>query len=196
MRHQKHRRKLGVKIHHRKALLRNLVRNLVIYKRIQTTFAKAKEASAYADRMVSIAKEGTLHSRRLLISKLGNSETAHALITQIAPHFKDRKGGYTRVLRLGNRVGDAAGMALLEFTALIEAPEKKKPKKEKPAKKEAVKETAPEPKKKAKEESKTESRKEEKKASGETAEEKKEAAKKGGFLSGLRKFFKGDEEKH
>ncbi len=193
MRHRRLRRKLGVKSNHRKALLRNLVRNLVIHKQIQTTFAKAKEASAFADRMVQIAKEGSLHSRRLLISKLGNSQTAHQLITQIAPHFKERKGGYTRVLRMGNRVGDAADMALLEFTAVIESPEKKKAKKEKAKKPaESVKEVAPEPKKKAKEETKSESRKEDKKTA--SSEEKKESDKKGGFLSGLRKFFKGDEQ--
>lgn len=194
MRHRRLRRKLGVKTNHRKALLRNLVRHLVIYKQIQTTFAKAKEASAFADRMVQIAKEGSLHSRRLLISRLGNSQVAHDLITKVAPHFKDRQGGYTRVLRLGNRVGDNADMALLEFTAVIEQPKEKKAKKDK-TKKSAATETkvAPEaPKKKApKEETKSESRKEEKQAS---SEEKKESEKKGGFLRGLRKFFKGDEE--
>ncbi len=161
----------------------------MIYKQIQTTWAKAKEASAFADRMVQIAKDGSLHSRRLLISKMGNSQIANQLITQIAPHFKERKGGYTRVLRMGTRVGDRADMALLEFTATIEAP--KKPKKEKTAKKPEVKEAT----KHVEEKPKKESRKEEKKApSAETAEEKKEASKKGGFLSGLRKFFKGDDE--
>ena len=197
MLHRRLRRKLGVKTHHRKALLRNLVRHLVIYKRIQTTYAKAKEASAFADRMVQIAKEGGLHSRRLLISKLGNSQIAHDLITKVAPHFKERKGGYTRVLRLDKpRVGDTAEMAVLEFTALIEAPEKKKPKKEKSKKPQEIshKEISEEKPKKEKE-----SRKEEKKAPASEKEtsdkEKKESEKKGGFLSGLRKFFKGDDEK-
>ncbi len=199
MRHGRLRRKLGVKSNHRKALLRNLVRHLVIYKRIQTTWAKAKEASAFADGMVELAKKGAdLHARRTLISKIRCPKTAGMLITQIAPHFKERKGGYTRVLRLGNRVGDGADMALLEFTAAIEAP--KKPKKEK-AKKAAQdaparKEAAPEPKTTKKKDSHegkiSESRKEEKKAS---SEEKKESEKKGGFLGALRRFLKGDDER-
>ena len=189
MRHRRIRRKLGVRTHHRKALLRNLVRNLVIHKRIQTTYAKAKEASAFADRMVQLAKQGSLHSRRLLIAKLGNAETAHALIANVAPHFKERKGGYTRVLRLGTRVGDQADMALLEFTALIEAPEKKKAKKEKTKKPQETHKVSEE---KTKKESRKEE-KEEKKAPEKG--EKKESEKKGGFLSGLRKFFKGDDEK-
>ena len=195
MRHRRQRRKLGVKSGHRKALLRNFVRNMVAHKRIKTTWAKAKEASAFCDSMVELAKKGAnLHARRTLIARLGNSQTAHALITQIAPHFKERKGGYTRVLRLGQRVGDNADMALLEFTATIESPEKpKKPKKEKTATAKPLeirKETAPE-KKKTQETKTAESRKEEKKAS---SEEKKESEKKGGFLGALRRFLKGDDE--
>lgn len=196
MRHRRQRRKLGVKSGHRKALLRNFVRNMVAHKRIKTTWAKAKEASAFCDSMVELAKKGaSLHARRTLIARLGDSQTAHQLITQIAPHFKERKGGYTRVLRLGQRVGDNADMALLEFTATIEGPAKpKKPKKEKASTakpQEAKKETAPEKTKKTQETKTAESRKEEKKAS---SEEKKESEKKGGFLGALRRFLKGDDE--
>lgn len=199
MRHRRHRLTLGITVDHRRALLRNLVRNLVIRKRIRTTLAKAKAASSFADSMVELAKRGDLHARRLLIARLGCSQTAHTLITQIAPHFRERRGGYTRVLRLGTRPGDGAQTALLEFTATIETP--KKPKKEKKAKeiqheepkapkekKEKVKEKAPEAK-----------AEEKKKPSGKTAEEKsekKESEKKGGFLSALRRFLKGDEESH
>ena len=192
MRHGRLRRKLGVTTDHRKALLRNLIKSLVIHKQIQTTFGKAKEASAMADRMVQIAKDGSLHSRRLLISRLGCSKTAHALITQIAPHFKERQGGYTRVLRLGTRKGDQADMALLEFTAAFAVVEKAK--KAKKTKAQEVKEVAPETKKsKAKD---TETRKDDKKTpSGEKAE-KKESEKKGGFLGGLRRFFKGEDDKN
>ena len=198
MRHRRQRRKLGVKSGHRKALLRNFVRNMVAHKRIKTTWAKAKEASAFCDSMVELAKKGaSLHARRTLTARLGSSETAHLLITQIAPHFKERKGGYTRVLRLGNRVGDNADMALLEFTATIEAPEKKKKAKKEKAStsgtaakthevKETRKETAPE-KKKAHETKAAESQKK-------APDEKKESEKKGGFLSALRKFLKGDEQ--
>ena len=194
MRHQRHRAKLGVKVHHRKALLRNLVRSLVIRKRIRTTFRKAKVASAFADSMVEMAKRGDLHSRRLLISRLGCADTAHTLITQIAPHFKERRGGYTRVLRLGtHRPGDGGEWALLEFTATIEMPEKtKKPKKEKKPK--LHEEEAQKLKKEKAPEKKKETPKAELPKKGESKGDKKESEKKGGFLSALRKFLKGDEE--
>jgi large subunit ribosomal protein L17 len=196
MRHGRLRGKLGVKTHHRKALLRNLVRSLVIRKRIQTTFRKAKVASAFADSMVELAKRGDLHARRLLIARLGCADTAKTLMVQIAPHFKDRKGGYTRVLRLGtNRVGDNSEMALLEFTAAIEMPEKtKKPKKDKKLK--AKEEEAPKPTKKEKA---PEKKKEESKSTADEkkkpeTKDKKESEKKGGFLGALRKFLKGDDQ--
>lgn len=196
MRHRRLRRKLGVKTAHRSALLRNLVKNLVAHKRIRTTYAKAKEASAFTDKMVTIAKRSGLHARRLLVSRLGCAATAKLLIQDVAPKFKERAGGYTRVLRLNARPGDGAEMALLEFTALFEAPEKvQKPKKEKKIKEtEIVKEKA-----KAKPEEKD--RPKEKKPAPqaevrkEKASEKKEAEKKGGFLGMLRKFLKGDDEK-
>lgn len=185
MRHRRLRRKLGVKSAHRKALLRNLVRSLVLKKRIATTHAKAKEASAFADKMVTIAKKGGLHSRRVLISKLGDSDIARLLETVVAPKFKGRNGGYTRVLRTGVRIGDAAQTAILEWTAVFEAPTKKtKVKKEK-----KPSEKAPE-KPSGKQPSKTEVAKKE---APEKPAAKKESEKKGGFLGGLRKFFKGDE---
>ena len=195
MRHRRLRGKLGVKTNHRKALLRNLVRSLVQRKRIKTTLAKAKVASSFADTVVEIAKRGDLHARRLLIARLGCAETAHTLITQVAPKFKDRQGAYTRVLRVGTRHGDGGEVALLEFTATIEAPEKpKKPKKS------AIKKSDPslsfggekahEEKKPAKGASKEKAEEKEK------TPEKKESEKKGGFLGALRRFLKGDEEKH
>ncbi len=199
MRHQRRRGKIGVKTHHRKALLRNLVRSLVIRKRIRTTLLKAKEASSFADSMVELAKRGDLHARRLLISRLGCADTAHTLIAQIAPHFKDRRGGYTRVLRLGSRVGDAADMALLEFTAVMAVPEKaKKPKKDKKTKESSHEEMpAEKPKKPAKEETKAEEKGGKKTPEKrEEKQEKKESEKKGGFLGALRRFLKGDEESH
>ena len=184
MRHRRLRRKLGVKSDHRKALLRNLVRNLVIYKRISTTYAKAKEASSFADRMIQLAKRGDLHARRLLIARMGCADTANTLIVKIAPRFKDRRGGYTRILRLGSRPGDAADMALLEFTAVIEMTEKlRKPKKEKKSK-EVKQEEAPAEK----------SKKEKPREKEEPKPGKKESEKKGGFLGVLRRFLKGDEE--
>ena len=187
MRHGRLKGKLGVKTKHRRALLRNLVRSLVIRKRIETTLRRAKVASAFADSMVELAKRGDLHARRLLISRLGCADTAHTLITQIAPHFKERSGGYTRVLRLGkNRVGDGGEVALLEFTATLEVPEKsKKPKKEKKPKR-VKEEKAPEKKPVPKAG--------EGKSAKAEGKEKKEKEKKGGFLSALRKFLKGDDE--
>ena len=212
MRHRRIRRKMGVKTGHRKALLRNLVKSLVIYKKIRTTYAKAKEASAFADTVVTIAKrasaENSLHARRLLISKLGCPKTAGMLISQIAPKFKNRQGGYTRVLRLGTRPGDYADTALLEFTEIIELP--KKPKKEKEERKDKkaaapVKETKTvEKEKPAKQTSEKIKAKEDTKAAEtkktsaakdkEPESEKKESEKKGGFLGALRKFLKGDEK--
>lgn len=187
MRHRRLRRKLGVKSEHRKALLRNLVRALVLKKRIETTHAKAKETSAFADKMVTIAKQDGLHARRLLISKLGDAEIAKLMITQIAPQFKDRKGGYTRVLRLGVRPGDGAQVSLLEWTAVFEAPAKKaKKKKEKKPAEKAAEKVSPKETAKAVEEKKKET-------PAQKPTEKPDSEKKGGFLGKLRKFLKGDE---
>ena len=187
MRHQRRKRTLGVVTAHRTAKLRNLVRALVLKKRIETTHAKAKETSAFADKMITIAKREGLHARRLLITKVRDPEIARILITQIAPLFKGREGGYTRVLRLGYRAGDGAQMALLEWTATFEAPAKKAKKKKaaKPADKTAEKTSA-----KEKESAKTEIKKD---LEVKEQEEKKDPEKKKGFLGTLRKFFKGDE---
>lgn len=192
MRHQRLRRKLGVKSQHRRALLRNLVKSLVERKRIRTTLARAKEASAFADKMVTLAKQGTLHAQRQLISELGCPTAAGQLVKKIAPQFKDRQGGYTRVLRLMPRAGDNSDMALLEFTAIIEEP--KKPKKAKAAKgtKAAKTETAPAEKTETKKAEKVSKSKAAEKAQ-EQPDEKKESDKKGGFLGSLRKFLKGEE---
>lgn len=186
MRHQRRKRTLGVVTAHRTAKLRNLVRALVLKKRIETTHAKAKETSAFADKMITIAKRGGLHDRRLLISKVRDPEIARILITQIAPLFKGREGGYTRVLRLGYRAGDGAQMALLEWTAVFEAPAKKAKKKKiaKPADKDAEKSAT-------KELPKATASKKEVETPKQT--EKKDSEKKGGFLGKLRKFLKGDE---
>lgn len=216
MHHRKMRRKLGVKSAHRIALLRNLLKSLVLHKRIQTTVMKAKEASAFSDSMIELAKKGDLHSRRVLAARLGCAETAGLLISEIAPQFKDRKGGYTRVLKLGyQRPGDGSQKAILEFTAAFETTQEKRAKalekKKKKAEKDAVKaaektaETSKE-KKPAKEKTKAkaEKPKEEEKPKSKAkaaaseapeadASEKKEGEKKGGFLGTLRKFLKGDE---
>ena len=195
MRHQRLRRKLGVTSDHRKALLRNLVKSLVERKRIRTTLARAKEASAFADKMVTLAKKNTLHAHRLIISELGCSKTAGQLVKMIGPKFMERQGGYTRVLRLMPRPGDNSKMALLEFTEVIDPP--KKPKKAAKAGKTAtktVKEEEPVAEKpEVKKSEKVSKAKTEAEKAPEASEEKKETEKKGGFLGSLRKFLKGDE---
>jgi large subunit ribosomal protein L17 len=146
--------------------------------------------------MVQLAKRGDLHARRLLVAELGCAATADTLIRQIAPHFKNRNGGYTRILKLGtSRAGDAAELALLEFTELIELP-KKKERKPKKVKEVTKAEEAPVSEKKKKEtpaKEKAEAAKEEKKSDEKKQPDKEEAEKKGGFLGKLRKFLKGDE---
>jgi large subunit ribosomal protein L17 len=164
-----------------------MLRALVLKKRIETTHARAQETSAFADKMITIAKRDGLHARRLLISKVRDPEIARILITQIAPLFKGREGGYTRVLRLaGYRKGDGAQLAILEWTATFEAPAKKTKKKKaaKSTDKEAQKPAAKEPAKAADLKKEAEAPKQ---------AEKKDSEKKGGFLGKLRKFLKGDE---
>ncbi len=189
--HRKKRRRLGVKTNHRKALLRNLVQALALHRQIQTTYAKAKETSRLADKMVTIAKVGTLAARRQLIRHLGSSETAKVFIEQIAPRLQDRNGGYTRVLRTGIRPGDGAQKAIVEFSVPIAITEKEtKLKKEKKPK--AVK--APAEEKEIKKEPKPEKKAEKEKQAKKTEKEKEDTEKRGGFLSKLRKFLKGSEE--
>lgn len=199
MRHRRRRRKLGLVTEHRRALLRNLVIGLVDNSRIRTTYARAKEAGKFAEKMVTVAKKGGLHARRVLISKLSSPPTAKKLMEEIAPLFKDQAGGYTRVLRHNFRPGDGAQMALLEFTKVIEKPadkaEGKKPKKKKAETSEA--EVAEKTKKPAKKEKTVKPEPQTESKSSEQAEEKKgqtgqEEPKKGGFLGGLRKFLTGD----
>lgn len=104
---------------HRKALVRNLVFSLVEHGRIQTTVAKAKELRRHAERAVTLAKKGTLHARRLLLSRFPNEATVDSLIGDLAVRFKNRQGGYTRVLKLGRRPGDSSEMALIEWVDYV-----------------------------------------------------------------------------
>jgi len=129
--------------------------------------------------MVTLAKEGTLAARRLLIARLGSTEIAHLLVDEIAPHLRDRRGGYTRVLKLGSRPGDGAETALVGFSVPIEF----KSREVEPSK--GTKEKKAAEKKPAKIEKKVEK----------IEKEKPEGEKRGGFLSKLRKFLTGDENK-
>ena len=116
MRHLKSGRKLNRTAAHRKALRRNLLRALLLRERVRTTDPKAKELRRWADRLVTIGKKNTVHARRLAFSYLGNRALVEKLFDDVAPRFVTRAGGYTRVLKIGRRRGDAALMSLVEFT--------------------------------------------------------------------------------
>jgi large subunit ribosomal protein L17 len=156
MRHLKRTAKLGRQFEHRNAMLANMVCSLIKHKRITTTLAKAKAARSVAEKMVTLGKSGTLHDRRLVAARLRqqprslfkgtpkhkgaparlawreNEDVVHILFDKIAPSFKERAGGYTRIVRLHERQGDAAQRAILEWVDLPteEAPEPQKEKAE------------------------------------------------------------------
>ena len=108
MRHAKQNQRLSLPGDRRTAVLNGLVRNLVTHGRIRTTYARAKEAQRLADRMVTLGKEGSIHSRRRAFRVLQDRTLVKQLFTEIAPRYVDISGGYTRVLRLGLRHGDGA----------------------------------------------------------------------------------------
>ena len=116
MRHRKTGRKLNRTTAHRRALIRNLLKALIQREQIQTTDAKAKELRRWADRIVTLGKKDTLHARRLAYAQLGSRTLVSRLFDDIAPRFENRAGGYTRIIKLGPRRGDAAPLSLIEFT--------------------------------------------------------------------------------
>ena len=120
MRHGMDHRKLGRKPAHRKALLRNLMNALVHAERIETTVSKAKELRPLADRLITLGKAGTLHSRRRVFSLLTDKEATDKLFATLAGRFAGRQGGYTRIVRTGFRVGDGAEMAIIEYLPVEE----------------------------------------------------------------------------
>jgi large subunit ribosomal protein L17 len=115
--------KLGRTSEHRNAMLANLVCSLIEHKRVTTTLAKAKAARSVAEKLVTLGKSGTIHDRRLAVARLHQESAAKILFKEIAPAFKDRKGGYTRIVRLNQRNGDAAQRAILEWVDFISTPE-------------------------------------------------------------------------
>jgi len=119
MRHQKKTRKLGLTSQHRDAMLANLVASLIIHKRVKTTLAKAKAARPLAEKLVTLGKNGTLHARRLAVAKIGQKDVVSKLFSEVAPGFKDRKRGYTRIIKLGPRQSDSAPVALLEWVDYV-----------------------------------------------------------------------------
>ena len=114
MRKRKKGRKLSRKRNQRKALLRSLARELFLKEKIELTLAKAKEVSGFVEKQVKWAKVGNVHGRRLL-AKDFSPEVVKKLVGEIAPRYKERKGGYTRIIKLGQRLSDGAKMAIIEL---------------------------------------------------------------------------------
>lgn len=195
MRHRVHNKRFGRSNGHRKALVRNLVTSLVEHERITTTLAKAKELRRHVERAITTGKAGDVNASRVLLAKYPNKDTVKKIVKDLSPRFKERPGGYTRVLKLGARPGDAAEMAIIEFVdyALpeVEKPAeevekkakvaaKKKAAKKKVAKKKTAKETKKKTaaKKKAAAKKKTAKKKVAKKAAAKKKAAKKKTTKK------------------
>lgn len=140
MRHHRTRRRIKRGFSHRKQMLENLVVSLFRYQQIRTTWVKAKEAQRLADRLITLGKANSLHAKRRAFSILGDRAMTVELFGKIAPRFSARRGGYTRVLHLATRKGDAAPIALLELTEKEVREPKIKPKTAKAARA-GVKET-------------------------------------------------------
>jgi large subunit ribosomal protein L17 len=117
MRHRKSGRQLSRNSSHRWALMRNLVTALLRDEKIQTTDPKAKELRRWADRVITLGKAGSLHARRQVLGIVQDKSVVRKLFDTIAPRFKDRPGGYTRIIKIGWRRGDAAQMSLIELVA-------------------------------------------------------------------------------
>jgi len=115
VRHRKRHGKLGRNSAHRKALLRNMVTSLLDKERIETTDAKAKELRRVADRMITLGKRGDLPARRQALSVIRSKEVTSKVFEELADRFRERPGGYTRVLKVGRRTGDAAPMSIIEL---------------------------------------------------------------------------------
>ncbi len=121
MRHNKNYNHLGRQAGHRKAMLSNMASSLILHKRIETTVAKAKAVRMFVEPLVTKSKEDTTHSRRVVFSYLKQKEAVTELFRTIAPKIAERPGGYTRILKTGFRLGDAADMCIIEFVDFNEA---------------------------------------------------------------------------
>src|SRR5881396_2783400 len=132
MRHQKKTIKLGRTAEHRKALLANQVCSLIEHQRIKTTLAKAKAVRPLAERMVTLGKNGSIHARRTALATLRQKNAVKKLFDDIAPRSAERNGGYTRIVKLGQRKSDSASMAFIEWVDAVVVEEK--PAEEKKAK--------------------------------------------------------------
>lgn len=125
MRHLNGYRKLGRRSAHRNALLRNMATSLVLHERISTTVQKAKEVRSVVEKMITLGKRGDLHSRRSAASYLYDDAAVSKLFSDLASRFKTRNGGYTRILKKGIRIGDAAQEATLELVDFVEGKDAK-----------------------------------------------------------------------
>lgn len=123
MRHRKAGRKLGRTSSHRDAMFRNMVTSLLDQERIVTTVPKAKEARRVAERMITLGKRGDLHARRQAMAYIRSKDIVAKLFDQLSSQYAERQGGYTRIIRTGTRLGDAAPMAILELVDYQEAVE-------------------------------------------------------------------------
>jgi large subunit ribosomal protein L17 len=119
MRHHRTGKKLGRDSAHRKALYANLTASLIEHGRIRTTETKAKAVRPIAEKMITLGRDGSIHARRQALAYLRTQEVVHMLFSEVAPRFRDRPGGYTRVVKLGPRQGDAAPMAYLELVDYV-----------------------------------------------------------------------------
>jgi large subunit ribosomal protein L17 len=140
MRHRKKTIKLGRTAEHRKALLANQVCSLIEHQRIKTTLAKAKAVRPLAERMVPLGKNGSIHARRTALATLRQKRAVKKLFDDVAPRSAERNGGYTRIVKLGQRKSDSAPMAFIEWVDMTEVVEEKPAEEKKPKRKE------PEPK--------------------------------------------------
>jgi large subunit ribosomal protein L17 len=137
MRHQKKTIKLGRTAEHRKALLANQVCSLIEHQRIKTTLAKAKAVRPLAERMVTLGKNGSIHARRTALATLRQKSAVKKLFDDVAPRSAERNGGYTRIVKLGQRKSDSARMAFIEWVDMAEVVEEKPAEEKKAKRKEA-----------------------------------------------------------
>jgi large subunit ribosomal protein L17 len=168
MRHRVAGRKLSRHTQHREWMFRNMLVSLISHERIRTTLPKAKEFRSWADKTITLGKKGDLHARRRAFDLLRDRDAVKKLFDEIAPRFKDRQGGYTRVYKMGRRLGDAAPMALIELTTYA------LPKKEKKSTVSKAKEVLKKvtPKKKGEKTEKGEKKEKKKEGRKETSKEK------------------------
>jgi ribosomal protein L17 len=125
MRHRKSGRKLGRTSSHREAMLRNMVTSLLKYEKITTTDAKAKELRKVAEKMITLGKRGDLHARRQALSFVRDREVVGKLFDELSARYRDWTGGYTRIVKTGNRAGDNAPVSIIEFIQEAEQNQKK-----------------------------------------------------------------------